>query len=199
MKKVSIIGAGKIGLGLATLALENGYEVTIGTREPDSSRFKGSPFQVVSISKALKNELIILSLPHSVITQTIYEYGIPEPGTIVIDTCNALVTDGLRIYTALDVPHGRWLQNLIPSVCVVRAFSHIQDELLVSRAHRNRGLYACGYAADDSEAGRVSARFIVDMGYVPVNVGTLDESYPLDPGGILFPNLFLPGDMQDLI
>ena len=72
---------------------------------------------------------------------------------------------------------------------VVRAFSHIQEELLVSRAGRNPGVWAVGYAADALEERPRIESLLEATGYVPVFVGTLAESSLLDPGGSVFPHL----------
>ena len=41
-------------------------------------------------------------------------------------------------------------------------------------------------AGDDETAKNTVAVLIKDAGYVPVDIGTLDESAPLDPDGVLW-------------
>ncbi len=138
--RVSIVGAGKIGHGLAELLHRGGIEVRLGSRSPHDTRFSGSRYPVVSLSEAFACPVVILAIPHTAIEQTLAEYR-PEPDAIVLDTANALefgaAAGGIR--SALPMPHGRWLQQLLPEQHVVRAFSHVQDELLVSRATRQPG------------------------------------------------------------
>ncbi|WP_433443578.1 hypothetical protein [Nonomuraea sp. CA-141351] len=110
----------------------------------------------------------------------------------------SVVEDG-RIRSALDEPHGRWLADLLPQAKVARAFTHVQDELLVSRATRQPDTWAIAVAADDAGALATASELVRSARYVPVSVGDLDHSAVLDPGGPLFPNMYLPGDMQDLL
>jgi len=46
---------------------------------------------------------------------------------------------------------------------------------------------------------RCGCVLVAAAGYVPVVIGGLGRSAPLDPGGILFPNMFLPADMRRLV
>ena len=41
-------------------------------------------------------------------------------------------------------------------------------------------------AGDDKGAKRTVAKLIKDAGYLPIDIGNLDESEPLDPGGVLW-------------
>jgi putative enoyl reductase mmyQ len=93
---------------------------------------------------------------------------------------------------------GQWMADMLPDSVVVRAFSHTQEELLVSRAGKNPGVWAVGYATDALEERPRIESLLEATGYVPVFVGTLAESSLLDPGGSVFPHLFTAGDLQHL-
>jgi 8-hydroxy-5-deazaflavin:NADPH oxidoreductase len=71
--------------------------------------------------------------------------------------------------------------------------------MLTSRARRQPDTWAVAIAADDDHALSVTAHVVTAARYVPVPIGGLGQSAPLDPGGRLFPNMFLPGDMRDLL
>ncbi len=88
------------------------------------------------------------------------------------------------------------MANILPDTRVVRAFSHIDWDLLVPSAVNEPGKWAAGYAADDEDAAQTVESLIVDMGYVPVRVGRLAESASLDPGGVLWPSLLTPEAMR---
>lgn len=196
---VGIVGAGKIGMGLATLLADAGAAVSLGSRDPDSPRFSGVPYPVTSLNDAMQREVVVLSVPHGAIEATLTVVS-PKPGAIVIDTANApdfSIRGSFR--SALPVPHGRWLQGLLPEARVTRAFSHIQDELLVSRARRQPDSWAVAVAGDDEKALGITRELVTAASYVPVLIGGLDASAPLDPGGVLFPNMFLPDDMRRLV
>jgi hypothetical protein len=53
--------------------------------------------------------------------------------------------------------------------------------------------------ADDNDTAWITADIIAQTGFVPIRVGALAHSAPIDPGGPLFPGLlglFSPQDMQ---
>lgn len=93
---------------------------------------------------------------------------------------------------------GQWIKQVLPESTIVRAFSHIQDELLVSRAQKNPGIWAAAYATDAIGARPQIEQLIGATGYAPVFVGTLAQSAMLDPGGAAFLRLLTKAEAQDL-
>lgn len=193
--KVGILGTGRMGQGLGDLLRGAGHEVVLGSRTPD-----GTPFPTVSLGEVITwSEVVIVALPHIAIEPNIELLRTLTPGTVVIDLANGVRVEDGRIRSVLDEPHGRWLAALLPQARVARAFTHVQDELLVSRARRQPDTWAIAVAADDADALTIASELVRSARYVPVSVGDLGQSAVLDPGGPLFPNMYLPGNMQDLI
>lgn len=193
--QVGILGAGRMGQGLAELLRRAGHEVALGSRAPADV-----PFPAVSLERvAAQSGVVLVALPHTAIEPNIELLRTIAPGAVVIDLANGVRVDEGRIRSVLDEPHGRWLARQLPQVKVARAFTHIQDELLVSRATRQPDTWAVGIAADDPGALATASELVRSAGYVPVPVGDLDHSGVLDPGGPLFPNMYLPGDMHDML
>jgi 8-hydroxy-5-deazaflavin:NADPH oxidoreductase len=193
--QVGILGAGRMGQGLAKLLWRAGHEVALGSRTPADV-----PFPSVSLERvAAQSEVVLVALPHHAIEPNIELLRTIAPEAVVIDLANGVRVDEGRIRSVLDEPHGRWLAGHLPHVKVARAFTHIQDELLVSRATRQPDTWAVAVAADDPGALATASELVRSAGYVPVSVGDLDHSGVLDPGGPLFPNMYLPGDMHDML
>jgi len=89
--------------------------------------------------------------------------------------------------------------ELFPKSSVARAFSHQLAETLWLRGRREPGRWAVGYAADDNDAAWITADIITQTGFVPIRIGALEYSAPIDPSGVLFPGLlglFSPQGMQ---
>lgn len=167
----------------------------LGSRTPGDT-----PFPALSLGEVIaRSEVVLVALPHIAIEPNIALLRTLAPGTVVIDLANEVRVEDGRLRSALDEPHGRWLASLLPQVRVARAFTHVQAELLVSRATRQPDTWAVAVAADDADALAIAGELVRSARYVPVSVGGLDQSSVLDPGGPLFPNMYLPGDMQDLI
>ncbi|MCX2184066.1 NAD(P)-binding domain-containing protein [Streptomyces sp. SKN60] len=193
--KAGILGTGRMGRALAELLRAAGHEVVLGSRTPDDA-----PVPAIGSAEAVeRSDVVLVALPHVAIEPNIDLLSTIAPGTIVIDLANAVrVVDG-RIRSALDEPHGRWMADLLSHTKVARAFTHVPDELLVSRATRQPDTWAVAVAADDDDALSIAGELVRSARYLPVPVGDLDHSAVLDPGGPLFANLYLPGDMQDLL
>jgi predicted dinucleotide-binding enzyme len=89
--------------------------------------------------------------------------------------------------------------ELFPKSSVARAFSHQLAETLWLRGRREPGRWGIGYAADDNDTAWITAEIITQTGFAPIRVGTLADSAPIDPGGVLFPGLlglFSPQGMR---
>lgn len=198
LSSVGILGGGRIGTGLGVLLSRAGVDVVLGSRHPASTG--PGELRRVRMTEAMERPVVVLAIPHDAIAEHLEALHARLPSdAVLIDCANAVTVREGRVCSALDRPHGQWLAERLPGVRVARAFSHVQDELLVSRATRQPRTWAVGIAADDERSSDQTRRLVSAAGYVPVTVGTLAESSPLDPGGALFPNMFLPGDMRDLI
>lgn len=193
--KIGILGTGRMGQGLAELLRRTGHCVLLGSRTPGEAAFPTvAPSEAIS-----QSEVVLIALPHTAIESNLDLLSTIAPGTVVVDLANGVRVEDGRIRSVLEEPHGRWLAGLLPQARVARAFTHVHDELLVSRASRQPNTWAIAVAADDAEALTTAEELVRSAGYVPVPVGDLNHSSVLDPGGPLFPNMYLPQDMRELL
>lgn len=203
-KKISILGAGKIGLALATLWLRAGHSVCLGSRNPEKLQSVvdtlGLKVSVKNIrDAAAENAIILLAVPYSAVNDLISEIKNEVSNKIIIDATNpfGISPEGHVISTlGPKVTAGTYMAQLLPNSIVIRAFTHILDELLVSRGTKQPGLFAIAIAGDNPAAKLIVSDLVNDTGFVPLDIGTLSESAPLDPGGVLFPQVFTLADMQ---
>ena len=200
---VGIVGSGPIGQGLATLWAQAGYEVTLGTRSDVSAALVNVPDSVTvgTFEDAARHDVVVLAVRHDGAADVATRLSSLLDGSVVLDTMNAVAIREGRAASALEegVTEGQWLARLLPGAIIVRAFSHIQDELLVSRARKTPGAWAVAYATDaTAERARIE-RLIGDTGYAPVFVGPLAQSSILDPGGAVFPRLLTRADLHGLV
>ena len=199
---IGIIGSGPIGQGLATLWAQAGYTVQLGARSPESARRVSVPssVRVVSFEEAARHKVVVLAVKHSAAQDVVDRLAPLLKRAMVFDVMNAAgMREGQIVSTLPDRrTEGQWMAEMLPDSVVVRAFSHMQEELLVSRAGKNPGVWAVGYATDALEERPRIESLLEATGYVPVFVGTLAESSLLDPGGSVFPHLFTAGDLQRL-
>lgn len=205
-RNLGILGAGRIGQAVGGHWIRAGHEVSFGSRTPD----KLQPFieglgpraYAKTFSDAAKSDIILLSVPYEAVDEVVEGVRVPLTEKIVIDATNPFgLSSGGRIISTLDadITAGTRMAKRLQDSIVVRAFSHVMDELLVSRGSSQPDLWAMAIAGDVPEAKNVVADLVRDTGFIPVDIGNLAGSAPLDPGGILFPNMFTESDMRAIL
>jgi Predicted dinucleotide-binding enzymes len=185
---IGILGAGKLGMTLAKLGIDAGYEINIaGSREP--ARIE------LSVSVLAKNahpmfaeevitdsEIIVLALPISK-----YQHLDPDllAGKLVIDAMNYWwETDGLENdYYGENETSSEAVQKYLSKSTVIKAFNHMGYHDLDSMPHQNRAIV---YAGDDEKALQKVSTIIKDFGFEPYFLGSLKQTRPLQPAGVLF-------------
>ena len=190
---IGILGAGKIGIVLAQLALKAGYKVYIAG--------SGSPAKIALTVKILtpgaladtaanvaKNaDVIILALPLS-------KYrSIPKEelrGKLVIDAMNYWwEVDGKENdLIASESTSSETIQEFLSESRVVKAFSHmgyhdLYDEAKPAGELNRKAIAVAGNSPSD--VATVSG-IVNDLGFDPVAIGRLDAGVHLEPGGNAF-------------
>jgi predicted dinucleotide-binding enzyme len=172
--KVGIIGAGRIGGGIARQLTGAGHEVLLSfSRDPQSladlaaelgpDATTGSPAEAVAFG-----EIVVLSVPWSTLPQALEQAG-PLDGKIVIDTTNQfgappLPADGQTAanFNASRMPGARYTKsfNTLTSAFQAETAGRKGDDRVVQ--------WLCG---DDAEAKQLVAGLIEDAGFAPVDLG----------------------------
>ncbi|MDB5163028.1 MAG: oxidoreductase [Candidatus Saccharibacteria bacterium] len=193
IKTIGIIGAGKVGIVLAQLALKAGYQVFIaGSASADKIALTVSvlaPGAIALTSKevAERSDVIILAIPLGKYQQ------LPKDeldGKLVIDAMNYWwEIDGDRPdLTNPGVSSSEVVQQYLSQSRVVKAFNHIgyhdlHDE---SRPEGASNRKAIAIAGDSAEDIREVTQIVNNLGFDPVFIGKLSEGIKLQPGGQVF-------------
>jgi 8-hydroxy-5-deazaflavin:NADPH oxidoreductase len=200
---IAVLGAGKIGLGAGRLWLRAGHPVVFGVRRAGSAESATAEFDAAreaTVSEAAGAvSVVLLAVPFSATSAVAGDLASELRDTIVIDATNPVGTspEGRVISTlGADLTAGEYTSRLLPESAIVRAYTHVPFELLESRGATQPGRWGMAIAGDDGRAKDVVAALVAASGYVPVDLGGLRESAPLDPGGALFPHIFTPADMR---
>jgi len=208
LPRIGILGAGRMGAGLAALLTEAGHELKTSRRNPQqdqgSGQWQNSALAGVTVTSfedaARFGDIVVLAVPHAGVDQVAESVAGLVAGKVLVDVTNSVVYEDGRIHSGLvGVSNGSWVAQRFPEAHVTRAYSHIQDEMLVSRAHRQPGNWAVAVAGDDEDAVRATCALVEATKYVPVLVGTLEESVVIDPGGPVFPHMMTPADLRDVL
>jgi len=189
VKVVGIIGAGKLGVVLAQLALKAGYEVYVSSSgSPDAIRLAvntlapgaaaGTNGEVIQ-----KADVVILALPLSKFKQ------LPAnslAGKLVIDATNYWwEVDGPRDEI---VPNhqssSEAVQAYFSGARVVKALSHMGYHHLHDEARQEGAAErkAIAVAGDNEKDIAAASKIIDDFGFDPVFIGPLAEGRRLEPG-----------------
>ena len=189
--KIGVIGAGRIGGGLARQLAGAGHQVLLSFSR-DRARLDELAGQIGPAASAGSpadaagfGEVGVISVPWSALPAALDQAG-PLTGKIVIDTTNQFGAGPMpsapqtaAAFNAARMPGARYTKsfNTLTSGFQAVAAGRRGDERVVQ--------WLCG---DDPEAKQVAARLIEDAGFVPVDLGGTSEcavmEAPRRPGAV---------------
>lgn len=177
---IGIIGAGNIGATAARLFAGAGHRVAISnSRGPETLRDLAAEIgaRAVTVEEAADfGEVVLLAVPWSR-----REEGLPSAGLlvdkIVVDAMNPYTPD-FRIEDLGDDTSTEDIARRLPGARIVKAFNtmyyeRLRDEGDTAAPPEDR--LALFVAGDDAEAKAVVSRLIEEIGFAPVDTGSLRE------------------------
>jgi predicted dinucleotide-binding enzyme len=171
---VGIIGAGRIGGGLARQLVSAGHQLKLSfsrdqaklesfARELGSDASAGTPVEAVAFG-----EVIVISVPWSALPEALEQAG-SLAGKVVIDTTNQFGAPPLppegetaAHFNAARMPGARYTKSFNTLT------SAFQEEAAGRKCEERVVQWLCG---DDPEAKEIVAGLIEDAGFVPVDLG----------------------------
>jgi 8-hydroxy-5-deazaflavin:NADPH oxidoreductase len=177
--KISIIGSGHIGGTLARLFVRAGHEVALAnSRGSDSLKSfvdeLGTQLHPAGgIEEAIAfSDLIVLSIPWRII-DSLPVYN--AQGKIIVDTTNPYKADGSFYDLGDEMPSTRVMQHFTGAV-IVKAFNTIWFKHLAENGNKDLPVAerrVIPVAGDDSGAKSKVARLIEEIGFGPLDTGSL--------------------------
>lgn len=193
VKTIGILGAGKVGIVLAQLAIKAGYKVFIaGSGDPQkialSVKILAPDAEAVTKEAAAsQSDLVILALPLSKY-KTLPVDALKKK--LVIDSMNYWPeVDGDRLNILPDeLSSSELIQHFLPESSVVKALSHMGYHELFdnSKPHGEQSRKAIAIAANNQTDAATVAAFIDRLGFDPLVIGSLPEGKKLEPGAPAF-------------
>jgi predicted dinucleotide-binding enzyme len=181
MKKIAIIGAGMIGATAAKLFIDAGHEVAVSnSRGPETLEGLvhdlGPHARAMTVADAARwGEIVLLAVP----------WRSPEAlppvdavaGKIVIDAMNPYGADG-QVMNLEPSTSSEATARRLPGARIVKAFNTIYFKHLAERGRKDAPLddrHAIFVAGDDEAAKREVIALIEEIGFGPVDTGSLAE------------------------
>jgi predicted dinucleotide-binding enzyme len=186
MKKIGILGSGKVGEVLSDGFLKHGHAVMRGSREPAKlqawkAAAKGDASVGTFAETARWGDIVVLAVKGTGAESAIDEAGVANLGSkIVIDTTNPIAdappsNGALRYFTGANESLLQRLQAKAPQARFVKAWNSVGNAVMVNPSlGATPSMFICGNdAAAKHEVGEILTRFgheAVDVGGVELGV-----------------------------
>ena len=191
--KIGIIGAGNIGGNLTRRLTALGHEVAVAnSRGPetlaDLAKETGAT-AVPATAVTMGADVVIVTVPERTIPML--PSGVLDgaaPGAPIIDTGNYYpVRDGRIEAIEAGMTESRWVSEQLGRP-VVKAFNNIYAQHLLERGQpaHTPGRIALPVAGDEPGAKAVVMGLVDELGFDPVDAGTIDESWRQQPGSPVY-------------
>ena len=204
---IGIIGAGNLGSNFArALARKNIPAMLSGRRGPSAlgelASKIGPSIRPASVADAAQADMVLIALRWVDVESTLrplpaWNSRIVIDGTNPVafldpespearDPENPLAAYGIKAIDLRGQVSSEVVARLVPGARVVKAFNHLQVELLPQPRPAN-GQRVLFYSGDDADAKAKVASLIAQLDFVGVDLGTLGASGCLNqfPGGTL--------------
>jgi len=204
MKRIAVLGTGKVGEVLANGFLKHGYDVMRGSRDPaklDAWKSGAGPKSSTgTFADAAKwGEIVVLAVKGTAAESALDLAGAANlAGKIVIDTTNPIAeappTNGvLHYFTTLEDSLMERLQRRVPAARFVKAFSCVGNAYMVNPNLPGGPptMFTCG---NDAAAKAEVNAILTQFGWEIEDLGTVEAARAIEPLCILW---CLPGFTQN--
>lgn len=194
--KIGIIGSGQVGQTLAKAFLNEGHEVTLGTRntaKEEVVKFKNenASVQVATFDETAKfGELLVVATVGSAAEEAIKLAGAENfSNKIVIDTTNPIskeapVNGVLKFFTDLNESLMERMQKLIPEANLVKAFNSVGSPLMYKPQLKDKPtMFICG---NDDKAKQTVSKILEAFGWDVADMGKAEAARAIEPLCILW-------------
>jgi 8-hydroxy-5-deazaflavin:NADPH oxidoreductase len=186
---IGIIGSGHIGGTLTRLFRRAGHEVMVSnSRGPESLReFEEIGAKAGTVDEAARfGEVVILATPWR--SPEALPAAEAVTGKIVVDAMNPYGPDG-NIIDLGDSSSSEETAKRLPGARIVKAFNTIWFRHLADNGKPDAPAderHAIFVASDDAEGKRIVSRLIEEIGFGPVDTGSLRDGKKQEPNTELY-------------
>ncbi len=183
---IAFIGIGQVGSALADRLAAVGHNVMIAARDPNSDSVKAAftknpTLKVKNPQEAVAEaEVVFLATPFAAIESALKDVG-DLSGKILVDCTNPVgpnLTHGLNNESS----GGEYVQNLVPSTKVVKAFTIYGFENFENSTYLGYGDLkpVMLIAGNDVSAKQIVSTLCEQLGWEPIDTGDISISLHLE-------------------
>jgi len=204
--KIGIIGAGRIGSTAARLFVKAGHWVAISnSRGPESLgeliAELGDRARAATVEDAARfGDVVLLAVPWRAAGALPKAESVA--GKIVIDAMNPYRED-MSLYDLGDSTSSDVVRMQLPGAKLVKAFNTIHYQHLAMHSHPDLPMearHAIFIAGDDPEAKAAVSQLIEEIGFAPVDTGSLQEGgRKQQPGTALYNHPMTAGQARHIL
>jgi len=188
--KIGILGSGHIGSTLGRYWARAGHVVFFSSRHPNDlqklAKEAGSGAQAGTLEEAARfGDVLLLAIPWRN-RESLPNAGLFS-GKVVIDAMNPYTAFGSVIDLG-DSSSSEEVATLLPGARLVKAFNTMAFQDLKRGAFRTgKDRWVVYVAGDDADAKRIVFGLIEEIGFVPIDTGSLREGGRMQqPGTTLY-------------
>jgi hypothetical protein len=176
--KITILGAGNIGLAAGTRWTQAGHEVVFGVRDPQSQKAWNAlniGARVMSFQDALADaQIVMMALPFGVVDEVIKSIDVDWEGKIIIDATNPISASTEPFKSAAEAI-AAWTSN----GDVVKAFNTTGVMNMQNPQYNGKAIetFICG---DEADSKKVVKQLAEDLGFRVVDVGGIENAVLLE-------------------
>jgi len=190
--RIGILGSGLMGSKLGTIFARAGHDVVFSYSHDRKklerlSRDAGGKARAGTPAEAARGaDAVLLAVHWSRVDDVLEQIGALS-GKLLLSCTLPMNRDESRLVVGLTTSGAEALAAKAPKAHVVSAFSTVPSEVLfaVFAARRNKTRPDLVFCGDNKKAKRVAARLIRDVGFHPVDVGTLSIARYIEPFSLL--------------
>ncbi len=172
--EIGFIGAGMIGKAVSTQLAKVGHDVLVSnSRGPETLRetFEPLGISVGTAADAAARDVVFVAVAWRDIPSALA--GVDLSGRILVDTNNPIIMPGFTRADTGGKPSSEVIADLAPGARVVKAFNHMLSTSYDEGPLVDGAPKVLFHSSDHDDAHAVASRLIIDLGYVPINLGAL--------------------------
>ncbi|MEP7197679.1 MAG: NAD(P)-binding domain-containing protein [Saprospiraceae bacterium] len=191
---VAVIGLGNIGKAIATNLVKGNHSVILASRDNEKTEALagqlGNLATTKNIADAIREaDVIIPAIYFNALKEFFQSYSKELEGKIIIDVSNPIAPDGNGGFKKIigeNESSGKILSDLIPkNAKLIKAFGTLGAGSLLNASFNEPDKKVLFYASDSTNSNSQIEELITSSGFVPFNVGGIDQSIKIEVFGDL--------------